>query len=115
MRSCLGFYPTGGKKSATGDEEWSLYVACSDRLTTALKEKRVNSAHARSHFSDISSIVAEEVQNLQTSTIPNFLTTPEECQAYAYAVLYSVMGSFNQFCESRSHSKEDESRKRSRL
>lgn len=102
MRQHMGFYPTSGKHVAGSDVEWSLFVDVNTHVTRWLRAQGVTGANARHKLSEINKFALHEAHELWLhvkfdKALASLLPDQGACDAYVFAVIYAVMGSYNAF------------------
>lgn len=102
MRQHMGFYPTSGKAAAASDVEWSLFVDVNTHVTRWLRAQGVTGANARHKLSEINKFALHEAHELWLHVkfdkqLATLLPDQGACDAYVFAVIYAVMGSYNAF------------------
>jgi hypothetical protein len=102
MRQHMGFYPTSGKSAAASDVEWSLFVDVNTHVTRWLRAQGVTGANARHKLSDVNKFALHEAHELWLHVkfdkqLASLLPDQGACDAYVFAVIYAVMGSYNAF------------------
>jgi hypothetical protein len=98
MRTSLGFFPTNGKN----DEEWKVYNKVVTNVTAFLRKNSITGSNIRSYFAFVNEWVVEEAKDLLQDTeadksLHKLLPSVGACESFIYAVLYSVVGSYDAY------------------
>ena len=103
MRSLMGFYPTN-KGNAS---EWNVFVRLVDNVIRFLKKEGIFGGNIRgdnlTKIADFSSDESHKIWSFarENNLLKNLYPTRQSVDAHVFATMYTVMGAYDKYCNSK--------------